>query len=752
MRLNIRWKMILSILLPLLAVYGSMLGWDYYRLASSARAQLQSQVLRQAETIANIVNLKLAGIRQVVDSAAQGLTARSTLSESPVRTMLGTGMRPGNWIHATAVLFEPGVAPLPQVQAGRRMIFMLKRGATVASGGRLADAFDYTQMPWYQEAQSRNQVVWSEPFKAAFMDQKDGAKEGLMVCCAAPFLHDDLFAGVVVAFVRLEDLQDPAGGSTAERRPPPPGGPAGQGVPAGSGESAAAAVLAPLTPGQVDILPPPSPVAAAQEREKDKEKPRDIGFKSKADKDKFREKRPTGAMLIDPLTRAALGLAEDGYYIIDKEGKFLSHRDKHLIQKDSMFRLAENPKYKDLPGIEDIEEAGGQALHGGAGVVRVEGLGELVPNYSADDHHWIAFTALRATGWAFVTAIPEGRVMGPTIQRLYERAGFLAAGLVIIVGIVMIVSIRMSRPIEKLASAVGRLAAGDLGARIEGIRSRDEIGQLAAAFNTMTDQLKHHVQALTERSAAHEKIESELRIARQIQNDLLPRQFPPFPGRPEFDLHGVNAPARQVAGDFFDFFFTPGGLLTLVIADVSGKGVPAALLMAVTRTIIRNMAMENLSPAEILRRADQMLAADSNAAMFVTLFLAQYDPATGKLVYVNAGHPQPYRFNARLAPEPFGRITAPILGVESGGMLGPIEQMTDQLEIGQTLLLYTDGVIEARSPEDNMLTAAGLVAMLKSIPHDPVNILCAKIVAELDAFQNNLRADDITLVALRRNR
>jgi sigma-B regulation protein RsbU (phosphoserine phosphatase) len=740
MRLSIRWKLILSICLPLLAVYGSMLAWDYNRLVGAAREQLQNQALRQAETIAQIIDGKLGGIRLLVDSTAGGLSSRNTFSESPVRNMLGAGMRPGNWVHSVAVLFEPNGAPLPNVKAGRRTAFIVRRGGPILGSMKIADSYDYTKENWYQAAREKGGVVWSDPFRMPFIDGKESDKEGLAVVCAAPFTHDDKFAGVVAAFVRLEDLQDLGGGSTAERRPP------GQAAPGPQ-------IISPLTPGELGplptvVLPPSEPIADVTGEPQDRDKTR----KPKSDKDRPPPaSKATRAVLFDPLTRAALGFAEDGYYIIDHEGRFISHRNKDLIQKDSMFRLAEKPKYKDVPGIEDLEAGGRQALNGGTGVARVEGLDEIIPNYTAADHHWIAFTALRTTGWAFVTAIPEGRVMGPTIQRLLERASFLAGGLVLLVGIVMIASIRMSRPIEKLASAVGRLADGDLDVHVDDIRTRDEIGQLASAFNTMTLQLKSHVKALTEQSAAREKIESELRIARQIQTDLLPRKFPPFPERPEFDLHGVNASARQVAGDFFDFFFTPAGLLTLVIADVSGKGVPAALLMAVTRTIIRNLAMEKLSPAEIVGRANQMLVADSGSSMFVTLFLAQYDPATGRIVYCNAGHPLPYRLNGHAPPAAFGQVTGPILGVCVKEEMGRIEQHGETLEPGQTLLLYTDGATEARDPQGRMLTAGGLERLLRELPPSSVHQMCAGLIVELDRFQSGHRADDITLVALRRN-
>jgi sigma-B regulation protein RsbU (phosphoserine phosphatase) len=341
--------------------------------------------------------------------------------------------------------------------------------------------------------------------------------------------------------------------------------------------------------------------------------------------------------------------------------------------------------------------------------------------------------------------------MNPILSRIGQRAIFLAVGSLILLMVVLLVSIRISRPIEHLAGAVDRLAAGDMDAQVTGIHSRDELGRLADGFNHMTRQLKAHVAALTEQTAAREKVESELRIARQIQTDMLPKTFPPFPDRPEFELHAINLPARRVAGDFYDFFFTPGGLLTLVIADVSGKGVPAALLMAVTRTIVRNLALEGLSPQEIAQRTNTMLIADTSGDMFVTMLLCQYDPATGKMTYVNCGHPPPLRFAPSTVAKRCCDVFSPILGVDDTGEMGPFEQGEETLSPGESIFLYTDGVPDARSRDGAAFGEAGLVAAVRGIADQHPEPLCRSIAAKLDEFQAGQRQDDITLVVLQRS-
>jgi sigma-B regulation protein RsbU (phosphoserine phosphatase) len=382
---------------------------------------------------------------------------------------------------------------------------------------------------------------------------------------------------------------------------------------------------------------------------------------------------------------------------------------------------------------------------------RIEDIPGLIPEAQVGEAYWVAFASIPATDWVVTAAISEPRYMGPVIATLRYRSLYMIGGLILLLTVTTLVSIRISRPIERMAVAVNQLASGDLEAQVKGVHSHDELGQLAGAFNTMTRQLRQHVAALTEQTKARESVEAEMRIARQIQTDLLPRTFPPFPGRTEFSLHAVNVPAKRVAGDFYDFFFASGDVLTVAIADVSGKGMPAALLMAVTRTIIRNLAMAGLSPAQIIERANAMLVKDLSDSMFVTLFLCQYDTRSGAVTYVNAGHPLPYRFGPDGVGREFGEVTGPILGVNSAGPEWTFRQQQDQLSPGEMLLLYTDGVTEARAPDGTMLRAAGLESLITKYHDETVESICARIVDEVNQFQKGQPVDDITLVALRRN-
>jgi sigma-B regulation protein RsbU (phosphoserine phosphatase) len=333
--------------------------------------------------------------------------------------------------------------------------------------------------------------------------------------------------------------------------------------------------------------------------------------------------------------------------------------------------------------------------------------------------------------------------------RLWSSVGTMLFGLALILGILWTLSLRLTQPIVNLAAGVQELSRGNLNVRIKESRGRDEVRELARGFNAMVRALASYVEALKEQTAARESVEGELRVAREIQRSLLPCTFPPFPHRKEFALHAANVAARQVAGDFFDFFMVDDDVLTLIIADVSGKGVPAALLMAVTRTIVRNEASTGASVAAIAKRTEAVLNdAAGQKVMFVTAFLAQYRVSTGEIRYVNAGHPKPFRIRADGTVEEFGEITSPILGVGVGELEG-IREVTDTLWPGERLLMFTDGVPEARSP-DGIFFGEEFRQVVRHYQRDDVSRLCTDLVRHVQLFQGESISDDITVMALER--
>ena len=223
---------------------------------------------------------------------------------------------------------------------------------------------------------------------------------------------------------------------------------------------------------------------------------------------------------------------------------------------------------------------------------------------------------------------------------------------------------------------------------------------------------------------------------------------PAFPDRKELDIHACGSPARLVTGDSFDYFFVSEETLAVTVADVSGKGIPAALLMEVTRSMVRNLSSVSASPTETLTRVNRILHQADLGAMYVTIFLGWYNTRTGAMRYVNAGHPPPYRLGGDGRVEPFGRVTGPILGILG---VEKYDEEADRLEVGERLVLYTDGVTEAESPEGEFFGPERLEALLAKYASVSVHRLCDLVASAIRKFQAGRCSDDATLLALQRN-
>jgi serine phosphatase RsbU (regulator of sigma subunit) len=240
----------------------------------------------------------------------------------------------------------------------------------------------------------------------------------------------------------------------------------------------------------------------------------------------------------------------------------------------------------------------------------------------------------------------------------------------------------------------------------------------------------------------HERIEQELRTAQAIQHAFLPKDVPTLPG---WQLMPYYQPAREVGGDFYDIFVFADGRLGLVIGDVSGKGVPAALVMATVHTMLRTAVQGMLAPGEVLARVNDLLAAEIPAGMFVTCFYALLDPGSGRLRYANAGHEPPYRQHGGSVTELWA--TGMPLGLLPGSCY---EEQEATLAPGESLLFYSDGLVEAHSPGREMFGFPRLQKLLEVHPDAPS--LIGFLLGELQRFTGEgwEQEDDVTLLLLQR--
>ena len=422
------------------------------------------------------------------------------------------------------------------------------------------------------------------------------------------------------------------------------------------------------------------------------------------------------------------------FVILSREGRYISHPQPNFIMRETIFSSAKKLGRTELLALGKTMIAGGKGA-------------SLITDFQSSKKIFMFYAPIPSTGWSFAATVPEAEVMGPVWFQLAKVGGLLTAGVLLILVLLWVLSLRITRPTRELAALAREIGDGHFDAPFKQDFDADEIGDLAESFKKMVRGLKDYMAALTAETSKRQQVESELQMARDIQLSLLPKIFPPFPERKEFDLYAKNGPARFVAGDFFDFFFIDEKTLVFTIADVSGKGIPAAMFMVITRTLLRNIALAGKPPAEVLNEANRILFADNERGMFVTLFLGYYDLQSGKVWYVNAGHNQPYCMDRFGGIRKFGSVTGTILGISEELKY---EDAHEVLNPGETLILYTDGFPEARTSSGEFLNEKRFQALLERHGSQPVMDLCEKVFQKAMDFQEQKPVDDLTILGLRR--
>ena len=281
------------------------------------------------------------------------------------------------------------------------------------------------------------------------------------------------------------------------------------------------------------------------------------------------------------------------------------------------------------------------------------------------------------------------------------------------------------------------------------VHTKDELENLAVTMKDMEHDLNEYEANLTKIIAEKERIGTELALATAIQAAMLPHIFPPFPDRKEFDVYAIMEPAREVGGDFYDFFLIDSDHLCLVIADVSGKGIPAALFMMISKTILQSCAMLGQSTADILRKTNEALCSKNQVDMFVTTWVGILEISTGRLIAANAGHEYPILKHADGVFE----VIKDKHGFVIGGMAeSKYKEYELDLKPGDKIFLYTDGVPEASDTDGQMYGIDRLVSALNSDPEKPVDELIKNVRTSVRTFVKDAEQfDDITMLCLEYN-
>ena len=321
---------------------------------------------------------------------------------------------------------------------------------------------------------------------------------------------------------------------------------------------------------------------------------------------------------------------------------------------------------------------------------------------------------------------------------------FMIAGL-------MFISRRIiSKPLRKLTNGALNFVSSDTLSSFDcNIKTGDEMQTLSEAFGKMACDLREYIDNLQIITAEKERIGAELDVATQIQASMLPCIFPPFPDRKEFNIYASMRPAKEVGGDFYDFFLVDENTLAVVIADVSGKGVPAALFMVIAKTLIKNNAQLGKSPREVFETVNDTLCENNEAGMFVTAFMGYVDLQTKKLTYVNARHDPALVKKSGGEYEFLTSKPSRLLAIFEGT---PYPEQEIILSAGDAIYLYTDGVTEAMNNSRKLFSAQRLLAVLNENKNCNSEQLLAQIKREIDLFADGAeQADDITMLALEIN-
>jgi len=306
---------------------------------------------------------------------------------------------------------------------------------------------------------------------------------------------------------------------------------------------------------------------------------------------------------------------------------------------------------------------------------------------------------------------------------------------------------RFVKPIKQMADGVREIASGNLDKKLE-IKTGDEIEHLAVCFNAMTDELKAYIDNLSRVTAEKEKAAAELSVAKNIQMGALPQDF--LTSRQEFQIYASMDAAKGVGGDFYDFYLTDENHLVITIADVSGKGIPAALFMMRAKTTLKNLVLMAKAPddfAAVMMLANQELCRENEEMMFVTVFIAQLDLATGELIYVNGGHNPPlvqengsFRYLRQ-------KKKHAMLGVNEDEVY---ESHRLVLQQGEMIFLYTDGVTEAMNEAGGMYSEERLQETLNGQGEKNVREVLAVVRQDVGAYAGKAeQSDDITMLGLK---
>jgi sigma-B regulation protein RsbU (phosphoserine phosphatase) len=453
------------------------------------------------------------------------------------------------------------------------------------------------------------------------------------------------------------------------------------------------------------------------------------------------ERRFTGVVEVDIALDwlkdivSRISIYQSGYaFLVSQNGVIVTHPNRDWIMRESIFSIAE------AAGDPDLRKTGRDMVRGKEGFVPMQ-------SHFTGKKSWIYYAPLPSIGWSIGVVFSEEELFADMKKLNWTVFIIGSAGFVFLFLVIVWISRRITGPISTLSLKTADIAKGNLDIELPTAKSNDEVGELTASFENMRLALKEYISSLKETTAAKERMESELKIARTIQMSFLPKRFPYFTGKDEFEIYATLEPALEVGGDLYDFFLVDGDHLFFSIGDVSDKGVPAALFMAVTKTLMKGIASQGIAPSEVLNMVNVELCRDNEAMMFCTVFCGVLNIKTGECLYSNAGHNPPVIIRSGQKPQ---WLTLP-----AGFPMGVTEDSTYRTEKivlnpGDTFILYTDGVTEAMDYDKTLYSANRLIHTVDISRTPSLEQLVSDIIKSVKDFTGEeLQSDDITILAVR---
>ncbi len=439
----------------------------------------------------------------------------------------------------------------------------------------------------------------------------------------------------------------------------------------------------------------------------------------------------------------------------DTESNYVAYMDAETLRGIYIIDSSDDPC---LPGTADVMEA--------SNLERIKSGDYNFPAYITNypEYGWLCTAAAGVfdeSGKIIANAYVDISMNDVVANRLaFLRRLSIALILITIISslaFILLVNKIIVKPINSLAKATAGFVEKEYEAGTEdnstdlAIQSEDEIGQLYRSFSKMKSDIHTYINDLTRVTAEKERISAELNVATQIQADMLPRIFPAFPERKEFDIYASMTPAKEVGGDFYDYFFVDDDHIALVIADVSGKGVPAALFMVIAKTLIKNIAQNtgSYSPSDILYVVNNQLCDGNEAELFVTVWLAIIELSTGKGYAANAGHEHPTLCKSgekyELLKYRHSMAVAAMDGV-------PFSEHEFKLNPGDKVFVYTDGVAEATNKDDELYGTDRMMDALNKNPSAEPEELLHNVKESLQEFVGDApQFDDVTMLCFKYN-